>query len=209
MTKPRPSWSDRQRRAAALIGGLLLCCAVPPSEAAGQKKPLRPATVRKTAGPDLVQAEVRDDALGGLHGQASFYGYGFQGRKTSTGERYDVANFTAASNHFPLGTMVAVLRPDNDMCAVVRINDRMARHRKRVIDVSRGVAEYLDMLSAGVVLVRIAPLKKDWRRHGLGAACRAAFAVPPPDDDDLATIPDPVIPSAVPPLVPPPPRLTP
>jgi rare lipoprotein A (peptidoglycan hydrolase) len=47
-----------------------------------------------------------------------------------------------------------------------------AKHRKRIIDVSRGVAEYLDMIRAGVVLVRVAPLK-DSRRSD--HSCAAAF----------------------------------
>lgn len=118
-----------------------------------------------------------DEAVTGLHGHASFYGHGFQGRKTSTGERFDVQQFTAASNRFPLGTMVAVRRLDNDRCAIVKVNDRMhAKHRKRVIDVSRGVAEYLDMIRAGVVLVRVAALQGDWKERG-AAACQAAFEV--------------------------------
>ncbi len=107
-------------------------------------------------------AEISDAGTMGLHGLASFYGHGFQGRKTATGELFDVKNFTAASNRFPLGSMVAVSRIDNDRCAIVKINDRMhARHRRRIIDVSRGVADYLGMLNAGVVMVRVAPLKDD------------------------------------------------
>ena len=59
-------------------------------------------------------------------------------------------------------------RLDNDRCAIVKVNDRMhAKHRKRIIDVSRGVAEYLDMIRAGVVLVRVAPLKGNWRNGRL------------------------------------------
>jgi len=55
-------------------------------------------------------------------------------------------------------------------------------HRRRIIDVSRGVAEYLDMIRAGVVLVRVAPLK-DNRRNDL--SCTAAF-------ESRDTPPDPV-----------------
>ena len=119
--------------------------------------------------------DIIDDGQPGLHGQASFYGKGFQGRKTSTGERFDARQFTAASNHFPLGTLVAVRRVDNDRCAIVKVNDRMhGRHRNRVIDVSHGVADYLGMLRAGVVFVRVAALKKGVSDAG-SAACQAAF----------------------------------
>lgn len=119
-------------------------------------------------------ADILDGDGRGLHGQASFYGKGFHGRRTSTGERFDFKQFTAASNRFPLGSLVAVRRVDNDRCAIVKINDRMhARHHKRVIDVSHGVAEYLGMLRAGVVFVRVAPV----RRHALpaGESCLSAF----------------------------------
>ena len=52
------------------------------------------------------------------------------------------------------------------------------RHRQRIIDVSRGVAEYLDMIRAGVVLVRVAPLKASDRNDH---SCQALFASDEPD----------------------------
>lgn len=132
-------------------------------------------------------AEILDTEQTGLHGHASFYGHGFQGRRTATGERFDVRAFTGASNRFPLGTMVAVRRLDNDRCAIVKINDRMhAKHQRRVIDVSRGVADYLGMVSAGVVLVRVAELRAGWRDQGEGA-CLAAFEVAPDCPECVAT----------------------
>lgn len=184
MTKRRPWWSDITRWAAAIACGLLLCQAPSTVWAAGKKQSAKPATARQAkkavrkpvalpAG-DFGPADIIDDDGQGLRGQASFYGKAFQGRKTSTGERFDRREFTAASNRFPLGSRVAVRRIDNDRCAIVKINDRMhARHRKRVIDVSHGVAEYLGMLRAGVVFVRVAPVRRD----GLLAedACRSAF----------------------------------
>lgn len=125
--------------------------------------------------PEVLTAEIKDDEATGLRGAASFYAYGFQGRRTATGELFKPKEFTAASNHFPLGTMVAVQRLDTNRCAIVKVNDRMhAKHRKRIIDVSRGVAEYLDMIKAGVVLVSVSALKSGWRERGLGA-CQAAF----------------------------------
>ena len=121
-------------------------------------------------------AAEADADFPGLHGQASFYGQGFKGRRTASGERFDPRRFTAASNRFPLGTRLAVLRPDTGRCAVVRVNDRMhARHRRRIIDVSRAVAEHLQMLRAGVVLVRVVALP-DNAGESAPAACRAAFA---------------------------------
>ncbi|MFZ2269832.1 MAG: septal ring lytic transglycosylase RlpA family protein [Azonexus sp.] len=139
--------------------------------------------------PEVLTAELKDDEETGLRGSASFYAYGFQGRRTATGEVFRVKEFTAASNRFPLGTMVAVRRLDNSLCAIVKVNDRMhAKHRKRIIDVSRGVAEYLDMIRAGVVLVRVAPLKADWREKGL-SACHAAFEAETPCPDCAPAVP--------------------
>lgn len=204
MTKRRPSWSDRLRWVAAFVCGLLLLNGSPAVWAANKKPPARPVvgkSVKAVAGrtvtrPSAVkaskktkknqraaratfaevgQADIIESESVGLKGSASFYGHGFRGRKTSTGESFDVRKFTAASNHFPLGSMVAVRRLDNDLCAIVKVNDRMhAKHRQRVIDVSRGVAEYLEMLRAGVVLVRVAAMKHGWERQGM-AACHAAF----------------------------------
>ena len=201
MTKRKPWWSDRLRRAAALACGLLLLNVSSTVWAAG-KKPLAKKQVlgrthykkneRKhdrsrhsrdgsSLLPELGVAEIADSETLGLRGKASFYGQGFHGRKTATGDVFDSREFTAASNRFPLGTMVAVRRLDNDRCAIVKVNDRMhPRHRVRIIDVSRGVAEYLDMVRAGVVLVRAAPLKAGWKTKGKGA-CHAAFD--PPEND--------------------------
>ncbi|RIX45164.1 MAG: septal ring lytic transglycosylase RlpA family protein [Rhodocyclales bacterium GT-UBC] len=135
----------------------------------------RKASVRQSVASEVVAAEIIDSDTVGLHGSASFYGMGFHGRRTSTGERFDIREFSAASNHFPLGSMVAVRRLDNERCAIVKINDRMhSKHVRRIIDVSRSVAEYLDMVRAGVVLVRVAALKSGWRQRGLGA-CHEAF----------------------------------
>jgi rare lipoprotein A len=144
-----------------------------PANSRQVKKAAKKRTAPVPPSSEFGAADVLEEKSG-LHGHASFYGKGFQGRKTSTGERFDIKQFTAASNHFPLGTLVAVRRVDNDRCAIVKVNDRMhARHVRRVIDVSHAVAEYLDMLRAGVVLVRVAPLKAASKSEI--NACRAAF----------------------------------
>lgn len=139
---------------------------------------------KATSGDSEIGSADVLDVEGGLRGQASFYGRGFHGRKTATGEIFDSQNFTAASNHFPLGTMVAVRRLDNDRCAIVKVNDRMhSRHRRRVIDVSHGVAEYLGMLRTGVVMVRVARLPDGQNREA--GACREAFEVEKPQPEKI------------------------
>ena len=92
----------------------------------------------------------------GLRGKASFYSPRFQGRKTASGDIFNNKLFTAASNLIPLGTLVAVRRPDTNLCVVVKVNDRMhPKHQARVIDLSHSAAKYLDMVRDGVVKVQI------------------------------------------------------
>ena len=187
MTKRRRLLSKWQHWVATLVCGLLLLNGSSAVWAASKKvsgkstkKSAKVHVHKALPEAETGPAELLDSESIGLRGQASFYGQGFHGRKTSTGERFDVKQFTAASNRFPLGSTVAVRRLDNDRCAIVKVNDRMhAKHRRRVIDVSRGVAEYLGMIQAGVVLVRVAPLKSDASDKGL-SACHAAFEPEPP-----------------------------
>jgi len=122
--------------------------------------------------PAAVLAETDQIAIEGL---ASFYSHAFHGRRTAQGGKFDSKRLTAASNLFPLGSLVAVRRSDNDRCTVVRINDRMHRkNHKRIIDLSRSAAADLHMLGAGVVRVRVALLPEGLHNAG-PAACRAAF----------------------------------
>ena len=141
------------------------------------KKGAKPPAPARSS--EIGTAEIVESQLTGLHGSASYYGQDFHGRRTATGETFDTRGFTAASNRFPLGSWVAVRRLDNSRCAIVQVNDRMhARNRKRILDVSRGVAEYLDMIRAGVVLVRVAPLKASDRND---YSCHAAFEPDEPE----------------------------
>lgn len=110
-----------------------------------------------------------------ISGRASFYGKRFTGRKTASGKSFHHENVSAASNRFPLGTMVAVRRPLSALCVVVRINDRMG-HRGRVIDLSRAAAERLGMIEVGVTDVEIVPLPKPLIGHE--SACTLAFLPP-------------------------------
>ncbi|HNH24642.1 MAG TPA: septal ring lytic transglycosylase RlpA family protein [Accumulibacter sp.] len=107
-----------------------------------------------------------------ISGRASFYGERFAGRKTASGERFDHQLISAASNRFPLGTVVAVRRVLSARCVVVRINDRMG-HRTRVIDLSREAAVQLGMIDAGVTDVEVVPVPKTLRGHE--NACKLAF----------------------------------
>lgn len=191
VTKRRPWWSEGC--ATALAVALLLATVESGWAAAPKGKPAKPARVAMAKHPakprprhlpaeELGTAEVLPDETLGIHGKASFYAPGFHGRSTATGERFDTRAFTGASNHFPLGSWVAVRRLDTDRCVAVHINDRMhARQTRRVIDLSRAAAEELRMISAGVVLVRIVPIRGPFARGDKvpAGACREAFQLPP------------------------------
>ena len=82
-------------------------------------------------------------------GGASWYGPGFHGRRTASGERYDMNAMTAAHRTLPFGTWVRVHSLVNGRDVDVRINDRGPFSRNRVIDVSRAAARELDMLGLG------------------------------------------------------------
>ena len=82
-------------------------------------------------------------------GGASWYGPGFHGRRTASGERYDMNALTAAHRTLPFGTWVRVHSLVNGREVDVRITDRGPVARGRIIDVSRAAAMQLDMLGLG------------------------------------------------------------
>jgi rare lipoprotein A len=91
-------------------------------------------------------------------GVASYYGDGFAGRKTASGEVYDPAAFTAAHRLLPFGSVVRVARLDGarpGTSVEVRINDRGPFVRGRIIDLSDAAARELDLLHDGVARVSV------------------------------------------------------
>ncbi len=88
-------------------------------------------------------------------GLASWYGPGFHGKHTSSGEIFDTNDLTAAHRSIPFGTYVMVTNLDNDRTTVVRINDRGPFVKDRVIDLSYAAARVLGVVGPGVVRVRL------------------------------------------------------
>jgi len=88
-------------------------------------------------------------------GLASWYGRRFHGRRTASGERYDMAALTAAHKTLPFGSRVRVTNLDNGRSVVVVINDRGPFVKARVIDLSHAAAAQLGFLQDGVAKVRI------------------------------------------------------
>lgn len=88
-------------------------------------------------------------------GIASWYGPGFDGKRTASGEVYDMEDLTAAHKRLPFGTHVQVENLDNGLRTEVRINDRGPFVDDRIIDLSRAAAREIQMLGPGTARVRI------------------------------------------------------
>ncbi len=86
---------------------------------------------------------------------ASWYGPGFHGRTTASGETFNQYALTAAHPTLPFGTVVEVERLDGEGSVRVRINDRGPYARGRIIDLSRAAAAAIDMIGPGVLPVRL------------------------------------------------------
>ena len=91
----------------------------------------------------------------GLSGQASWYGRPHHGRRTSSGETYDMNKLTAAHRTLPLGTRVLVTNLDNGHTVEVRINDRGPFRKNRVLDLSYAAARQLGAVGEGVIPVTL------------------------------------------------------
>ncbi len=100
--------------------------------------------------------EVMEDAAGfSERGIASWYGTKFHGRRTSSGEPYDMYRMTAAHKSLPLPSYVRVTNLRNGRQAVVKVNDRGPFHANRIIDLSYAAATKLGILAEGTGFVEI------------------------------------------------------
>ncbi len=88
-------------------------------------------------------------------GWASWYGPGFDGNYTASGEVFDQYDMTAAHPSLPFGTLVQVTNLDNGASVTVRINDRGPFAGGRIIDLSAGAAEALGMIYSGEAYVAL------------------------------------------------------
>lgn len=98
-------------------------------------------------------------------GIASWYGSKFHGHRTSSGEAYDMYQFTAAHRYLPLPTYARVTNLDNNESLIVRINDRGPFHPDREIDLSWAAAERLGIARAGTGRVRVETLTGNNTNH--------------------------------------------
>jgi len=94
-----------------------------------------------------------------VEGIASWYGPGFHGKTTASGERYDQDALTAAHPYWAFGTRVRVTLLSSGKSVVVRINDRFPAYKGRLIDVSRGTARAIGLIGPGTGRVRLEVVK--------------------------------------------------
>lgn len=118
-------------------------------------------------------------------GRASWYGTKFHGRRTSSGEPYDMFAMTAAHKTLPLPTYVRVTHLGNGRSVVVKVNDRGPFHEGRIIDLSYAAAAKLDILGHGSAEVEVEAI--DPAAPAPAVAVRAA-----PAFLEVATTDDPV-----------------
>ena len=91
-------------------------------------------------------------------GTASFYANKFNGRKTSSGEKFNNDSLTAAHKKLKFGTYVLVRNLKNDSTVVVKINDRLPQKSKRTIDLTTKAAKQLNFIISGLTKVEITVL---------------------------------------------------
>jgi len=85
-------------------------------------------------------------------GLASWYGDKFHGRRTASGDTYDMDEYTCAHRTLPFGTQILVTNPATGKACTVTVNDRGPYHGKRVIDLSKAAAKKLGITGVGRVL---------------------------------------------------------
>ncbi len=88
-------------------------------------------------------------------GKASYYAHKFEGKRTSSGQRYRASDYTAAHRSYPFGTLLEVTNRANGAKTLVRVNDRGPHSRSRLLDVSYSAAKDLGLVSAGTADVNI------------------------------------------------------
>lgn len=93
-------------------------------------------------------------------GKASWYGTYHHGRKTASGERFNMHGLSAAHRSLPLGSMIAVTNKTTGKTIRVKVNDRGPYHGNRILDLSMGAAKELGMISSGVGNVEITVLSR-------------------------------------------------
>jgi rare lipoprotein A len=158
----------------SLTGCLLVASLL--SSCIGQHGPM---PVPSAGGPPPDASSVEPPSTARVQvGVASWYGKGFHGRPTASGEIYDMYQPTAAHLTAPLGTYALVTNLENGQSVRVRINDRGPYKYRRILDLSYEAARQLDLVRAGTGRVQIDFLAEP--TLVVPPPAEPAFVVPPP-----------------------------
>jgi len=103
-------------------------------------------------------------------GEASWYGPGFHGRKTASGETFNMHALSAAHRTLPLPSYVRVTSISNGMSVIVKVNDRGPFHGNRIIDLSYAAAKMLDIKGTGRVALEAVDGAEKVGKHRSGVA---------------------------------------
>ena len=93
-----------------------------------------------------------------LYGTASFYANNFEGKQTGNGEIFSQGKMTAACNVLAFGTWIRVTNLNNGRSVIVKVNDRLHKRMKRVVDLSKTAAHQLGYTGGGLTKVKVEPL---------------------------------------------------
>ena len=88
-------------------------------------------------------------------GMASWYGPGYDGKRTACGDRFEQDALTAAHGTYPCGTKLRVTFISTGKSTVVKVNDLFTNHKGRLIDLSRGAAKAIGLLGPGTGKVKV------------------------------------------------------
>ncbi len=106
--------------------------------------------------PALVAAKEKSAPVGKVQtGRAAFYSHKLDGHATACGGVYKPDEMTTAHRTLPCGTKVKITNKKNGKSAVATVSDRGPTSHKRIVDVSRAVAEELDFIKAGTTTVEV------------------------------------------------------
>ena len=134
---------------------------ISPRETPSPVQPKKEPTLRPYEVFGVKYYPIPDSSGFSEKGEISWYGKKFHGRKTANGEIYDMYKISAAHKILPMGTYIRVTNLENGKEITVRINDRGPFAKGRILDLSYGAAQQLDMVNAGVVKGKIVALGKE------------------------------------------------
>lgn len=109
----------------------------------------------------LEQLVEKSSTFEQVDGFASYYARRFEGRRTTSGQRYHPEKMTAAHESLPLGTVVRVVNPRTGQEVSVTVNDRCAPKPFHFIDLSRAAAKKIGLWGKGKIKVVIIPLLEE------------------------------------------------